>query len=107
MWNSAADAVVLVSLLANIYGVPPDYARCIVENESAFNHIAIGDNNRALGLWQWHEPSWRHVRGKMGLDPDPQLRADPFESTVTALYAMTRLNLYRWWSTDNLCAQWR
>jgi hypothetical protein len=104
MAYTATMIMVTISLLAGEAGISPAYAHCIVGRESNYIADAVGDRGRALGLWQWHAPSWRYVRERMGADPDPALRADVEESTLTALYAMSELNLYRWWSTHRRCA---
>lgn len=97
----------VIAIHALLAGVPHEYALCVAEAESTFNAAAVGDGGKVLGLWQWHVPSWKHVREKMGADTSPALRADPVESTRTALYAMSELGLYRWWSTDARCRHLR
>jgi hypothetical protein len=97
----------IITIHALLAGISPDYALCIVEHESKLDIVAHGDGGKAFGLWQWHEPSWKHVREKMGADTSPALRADPVESTRTALFAMSELGLYRWWSTDAGCRHLR
>lgn len=104
---SQAVLATVITIHALLAGVPHDYALCIVEHESKFDIVARGDGGKALGLWQWHKPSWKHVREKMGADTSPALRADPVESTRTALFAMSELGLYRWWSTDAGCRHLR
>lgn len=93
---------IAIELFSNLYGVPQQYAECVCAAESRYDANAVGDNGRALGPWQWHVPSWTETRLEMGLDPDPALRADPVESTVTAFYAMSH-GKYHWWSTDAGC----
>jgi len=90
--------VPMIRLVARAYGVHPGLAVIIARRESSFDPDAVGDNGDAVGLWQWHWKSWHYVREKMGLDTFDG-RADPWESTVTAMYAMSVLHLYRWWST--------
>ena len=104
---TATALAALITFHALLAGVPHEYALCIVEHESKFDIVARGDGGKAVGLWQWHEPSWKHVREKMGADTSPALRADPVESTRTALFAMSELGLYRWWSTDAGCRHLR
>ena len=98
------DIEVMIRALALRYGVDPDFALEIVRLESSFNPAAVGDKGLAIGLWQWHLSSWEHVRCRMGL-PVSDKRADAFESTITALYAIGKLNLARWWSTAERAAQ--
>lgn len=90
--------VPMVRLVAQAYGVHPGLAIIIARRESNFRPSVEGDQGLAHGLWQWHLKSWNHVRGKMGLD-STDLRYDPWESTVTAMFAMGVLHLYKWWST--------
>jgi len=95
---SATAVILLIRVLAPLYGVDPDLALVICRRESAFDPRAIGDGGAAHGLWQWHIDSWEHVRYRMGRSLDDR-RFDALESTETALYAMGVLHLYRWWST--------
>jgi len=88
----------LIVFCALTYGVNPALALRICELESDFNVTAVGDQGDAVGLWQWHKPSWEVVRRHMG-KPTTDLRADPVESTETAMYAMGEMGLGRWWST--------
>jgi len=88
----------MIRTLATAYGVHPGLAVIIARRESNYDPNAIGDDGFAVGLWQWHLESWRHVRLDMGLDTY-DLRRDPWESTITAMYAMSVLHLYKWWST--------
>jgi len=90
--------VPMIRLVATSYGVHPGLAVIIARRESSFDPDAVGDNGKAVGLWQWHLKSWSHVRKKMGMLCVDD-RRDPWESTVTAMYAMSVLHLYRWWST--------
>lgn len=93
---------VMVRQLAPAFGVDPERAACIVRLESEWDPGAVGDDGAAVGLWQWHPESWRHVRTAMGASVEDR-RADPVESTVTALYAIGRLDLGRWWTADRYC----
>ena len=93
---------VMVRQLAPAFGVDPERAACIVRLESEWDPGAVGDDGAAVGLWQWHPESWRHVRAAMGASVEDR-RADPVESTVTALYAIGRLDLGRWWTADRYC----
>jgi soluble lytic murein transglycosylase-like protein len=97
----------IITLSAQFYGVPPEYAMCIAQAESNLDPSAVGDNGDALGLYQWHVAAWTETRAKMGLDPDPALRADPYEATNTAMYAMGVLHDWYKWSTDAGCAECR
>lgn len=101
------EILLAILLAAKMYGVSPEYMLCVASYESDFRPAAVGDNGKAVGLYQWHKPSWEYVRGKMGEDPDPELREGPTEAAQTAAYAMGELGLYRWWSTDHLCREYR
>ena len=94
----------LIRYMAGAMGVNPDYVACIVGHESRYDVMAVGDDGMAIGLWQWHIGSWEYVRGKMGL-PLEDRRADPVESTITAIYAIDRLGLARWWTASSLCEE--
>lgn len=98
---SALAIITLIRSLALVYGVDQSVAVTICRLESAFNPLAVGDDGEAVGLWQWHLKSWEHVRKRMGRSLEDD-RADPLESTETALYAMGVLGLSRWWSTYGL-----
>lgn len=95
---STLAIIALIRALAPVYGVAPSLALAICRLESAFDPSAVGDDGEALGLWQWHINSWKHVRQRMDR-PVQDLRRDPIESTETALYALGVLGLHRWWST--------
>ena len=88
--------------LAPIFDVDPNYASCIVAHESEWNPNAVGDDGQAVGLWQWHLDSWEYVRKRMGKDTT-DLRADPFASSMTALFAIGRLDLGSWWTSSQTC----
>jgi len=91
----------MVRRLAEAQGIDPNYAACIVARESEWNTNAVGDDGAAVGLWQWHLGSWQHVREAMGL-PVADRRADPVESTVTALWWIGQ-GYGRWWTADRYC----
>ena len=91
----------LVRELAPAFGVAPDRAACIVMRESGWDPAAVGDDGAAVGLWQWHLRSWRHVRRAMGRSIEDR-RADPLESTVTALWWIGQ-GYGDWWTADRHC----
>jgi len=94
----ALSIVPMIRMVAASYGVHPGLAVIIARRESGFDPQAVGDDGAAVGLWQWHLNTWCHTRAKMGADHF-DWRKDPWESTVTAMYAMGVLHLYSWWST--------
>lgn len=91
----------MVRQMAGTMGVHPDYAACIVRRESTWDPGAIGDQGRAVGLWQWHLPSWRHVRAHMGLSTEDR-RHNPIASTSAALWWI-RQGHANWWTAASLC----
>ena len=91
----------MVRTMAETMGVNPDYAACIVERESAWDPAALGDRGRAVGLWQWHLGSWRHVRRAMGLSIEDR-RHEPVASTAAALWWI-RQGHDDWWTAAKLC----
>ena len=100
-----SEIIVLIRLLAALYGVDPQYAVCIAEHESAFDQFAVGDHGQARGLWQWHEDSIRAAMRHGRLTWDWQRQGDPrldvAMSTAAAMEAMSQG--WDWWSTDYLC----
>lgn len=92
----------IVERVAIDYGICPHYGLAIARLESDYEPLAIGDNGRAAGTHQFHEESWRIVREKMGRDPDPMLRFDPWQSAETWAYACAEMGLWEWWSTHEM-----
>lgn len=101
---STLTIMAVIRGLAGLYGVDPELALCICRRESSFNNRAVGDEGKAVGLWQWHKPSWDHVRRSMDLSTLDH-RANIVESTEAAMYAMSVLGLHHWWSTFEGCRQ--
>ena len=93
-----AQIIEMIRMQASVFGVDAGLAIQICRLESGFNPDAVGDNGDAVGLWQWHKGSWNYVRQRMDR-PIDWPREDPWESTLTAMYAMGVLNLYHWWAT--------
>jgi len=91
----------MVRTMAEAMGVSPDYAACIVELESGWDWEVEGDYGLAVGGWQWHLGSWRHVRRAMGLSIEDR-RHDPIASTSAALWWI-REGHGDWWTADRLC----
>jgi len=93
----------MIEHVARAMGVNPEYAVCIAKAEAGpeLDPRVEGDNGRALGLYQWHYPSWVHVRQHMGLSTD-DLRGDPVQATVTAVWAWKH-GYRHWWSTAPQC----
>lgn len=91
----------LVRHIAAVEGQDPNFCVCIVSRESNWDARAVGDGGLAVGLWQIHMETWKFLRRKMGLSED-DLRHDPYESTVTAMWALSN-GYERWWSAARLC----
>ena len=87
----------LITRWANYYDVDPVLAIEIARMESAFAPTCIGDDGAAVGIYQWHIPSWEYVRRMAGWDISDQ-RADSTESVRTAMYAIGTLHLEHWWT---------
>lgn len=89
----------VVVVLARHYEVNPALAARVVDLECPrWDPEETGDDGAAVGLWQWHLESWLLVRQHMGASLE-DLRADPVESTRTAMYAWSVMGLQRWWTT--------
>ena len=91
----------LVRQVATAMDVDPNYAACVVARESEFDPAAVGDDGRAVGLFQWHIGSWIHVRRAMGLSIEDR-RDNPVEATVTALWWIKQ-GYADWWTADRYC----
>lgn len=96
------DAV--IEICADIYDVNGETLGCIVEWESQWNPNAIGDNGKAVGLWQWHEESIKTAFRDMGIrwnwaDGDPRLNV--WASTLAACHSLSRG--WDWWATQKDC----
>ena len=95
---SVAAIRLLIALYAIIYNVPQPVALEVARLESDYNVTAQGDGGDAVGIFQWHKPSWDIVRRAMG-ETTEDLRLDARENIRTAMYAMGPMKLGRWWST--------
>lgn len=92
-----------IAFWAGYYGVDTEVANELCFLESGFNHNAIGDDGKAVGLYQWHEGSLEYVEDKMkesgDIPKDYTLdRNDIHDSTRAAMYAIAELGLEDWWS---------
>lgn len=97
------DAV--VDICADIYQVDDELCGCIIEWESDWNPNAVGDNGKALGLWQWHEESIKCALRGMGIVWDWGENGDPrlnvWASSLAACHAISQG--WDWWSTQDGC----
>ncbi len=48
------DPATVITQIANQFGVPPNLALAIAQNESGLNPNAVGDNGTSFGLYQLH-----------------------------------------------------
>ena len=77
----------LITFYCEKYEVREDLVRCVIANESSFNHLAIGDSGKAVGLSQFWLGTWRAFRKLMGLD-DSDMRTDKAESIKTLVWGL-------------------
>lgn len=105
---SVRDLVMLTALLANLYGVDPGYAQCVVYHESRYVVNAV--NGEHLGLAQFKEGTMRWALEQMGASWDWETMGDPRLHPPTTLAAMCYLmgrGYTHWWSTHFLCERER
>ena len=93
----------LIETMALDYNLEPHYVICICQRESAFDVQAVGDKGQAIGLWQWHLPTWQTIRREMGLSEADE-RADAIASTQAALWALQH-GYAGLWSTAEGCKE--
>ena len=98
---TVAAVKALIVLYSCLHGISPLVTLEMVRLESDYCETVEGDNGLAVGLWQWHKPSWDIVRRHMG-KPTTDLRANPVASTKTAMHAIKVMGLGKWWSTWSL-----
>ena len=98
------STIVIVRLLAALYGVSPDYAQCIVQHESDYDALAA--NGPHLGIAQFKIETMHWALKRMGLPWDWQRQGDPRRVPAVSAAAMLTCMWWgyeRWWSTDGLC----
>ncbi len=76
-------------------GIDPLIAECICRAENNGNPLAVGDNGRAVGLFQFHLPAWREARRGMGLDERDE-RTNAVASIRAALFMFKARKGYLW-----------
>ena len=79
----------LITFYCQKYDVREDLVRCVIANESQFNHLAVGDSGKAKGLAQFWIGTWRSFRKLMGLD-DSDMRTDKAESIKTMVWGLSQ-----------------
>jgi len=79
---------------ANYYGIDRQkfWLTAVCESKLRVNAV----NRDYAGLFQFSANTWRSVRSRMGLDPDPSLRFNPEESIRTAAYKIARDGYAAW-----------
>lgn len=77
------------------------YLVCLAREESRFDPKAIGDNSKAVGVFQFHLATWQSFRRQMGLSTE-DLRGCEKESTRTTAWAVAN-GLSRHWSVAVRC----
>lgn len=98
------DAV--IEICTDIYGVDGETLGCIIEWESQWKPSAVGDDGKAVGLFQWHEESIEVALRDMGIcwqweKGDP--RFNVWASTLAACHAINQG--WDWWSTQEKCEE--
>ena len=79
----------LISFYSQKYAVSEQLVSCVIEKESSFDPLAIGDNGKAVGLGQFHLATWRTFRAKMGLDGKDE-RTDKAEAIKTLVWGLSQ-----------------
>lgn len=82
------------------YQVNPMLIECILFNESGFNPEAVGDSGKAVGISQFHYPTWKSFRQKMG-ESTQDLRKSPEEAIKTLSWAISQGLKYHWSPVKN------
>ena len=77
------------------YKVNPMLTECILFHESGFRPQAVGDSGKAVGIAQFHYPTWKMFRNKMGLS-EVDLRTNPEESIRTLCWALSEGYANHW-----------
>ena len=77
----------VVATMAAERGVDVTRALATVTAESTWDADAVGDEGDAVGLWQFHEPTWTWACEYTGHAEwqAPEMRRDAVASTVVAL----------------------
>lgn len=92
---SPADLDGLFSKYSGEYGVDRELLKKIAKCESGFNPSA-NNSGMYLGMFQFASQTWTANRGRMGLDPNPDLRTNAEEAIRTAAYVISRSGPGAW-----------
>lgn len=82
-------------------GVDARHLDRIIYCESQWKALAESETSTALGLAQFLYGTWVSTRKQMGIDSDPQLRANPYESIRTMLYLYQRQGDNPWLASQH------
>lgn len=89
---------ILFAKYGSEYGVNPDLLKKIAKCESGLDPTSV--NGDYAGLFQFASRTWVAARGRMGLNSDLNLRANPEESTRTAAYYIAQNGTNAWANCD-------
>jgi len=100
------EIIVIVSLLAQMYGVSPDLMDCIAYRESSYNASAV--NGVCIGPMQWHPDTLEWLGEKASNDPlwmhGYMDSGEPVYQIALAAYSIRR-GYGRHWSTFSMCEE--
>ena len=88
------DVRAIVAASARRHGVDPAFALAIVECESHFDPLAVGDHGAAVGAWQFHLPTALSNGRILGIEGD--FRRDPYLSSEVASWMLSRGQAWAW-----------
>lgn len=102
------EVIVIVSLLAQMYGVSPDLMDCIAYRESSYNASAV--NGVHTGPMQWHPDTLEWLSEKASNDPlwmhGYMDQSEPVYQIALAAYSIRR-GYGPHWSTFSMCEEGR
>ncbi len=88
--TSSTDPQSLYGKYGSQYSVSADELRKIASCESGERADAQSPNGDYVGMYQFAASSWSSTRSAMGLDPNPDLRANAEEAIKTAAFMLSR-----------------
>jgi hypothetical protein len=97
------QAIAVVALLAQMYGVDPALMQCIVERESSYNVAA--QNGVHEGLCQWNPSTREWLADKAASDPawlHGDIAPGPVQDVALSAWAIKR-GYGAHWSTWGIC----
>ena len=100
---TAGAVIVMVRLVASLYGVDADMMQCIVERESSYNVAA--QNGECVGLVQWRPSTREWLAGKAAADPawlHGNIGAGPVQDVALAAFWIAR-GMGSHWATYEGC----